>query len=70
MADNLLVQITKAGKEAAFNVGNTGIALEISHVGFGSVGWNPGKLNPNILKPAGPIDPQVPVGFISMVVTC
>ncbi len=29
----------------------------------GTVGWNPGKLNPNILKPAGPIDPEVPVVF-------
>jgi hypothetical protein len=27
----------------------------------GSVGWNPGKLNPNIVKPAGPIDPDVAV---------
>jgi len=25
----------------------------------GSVGWNPGKLNPNILRPVGPIDPEV-----------
>jgi neutral ceramidase len=25
----------------------------------GSTGWNPGKLNPNIVRPAGPIDPQV-----------
>jgi neutral ceramidase len=25
----------------------------------GTVGWNPGKLNPAIIKPAGPIDPQV-----------
>ncbi|MEK7407008.1 MAG: neutral/alkaline non-lysosomal ceramidase N-terminal domain-containing protein [Acidobacteriota bacterium] len=30
----------------------------------GSVGWNPGKLNPNIVKPAGPIDPAVPVVYI------
>ncbi|MGP0063301.1 MAG: hypothetical protein ACLQGP_06810 [Isosphaeraceae bacterium] len=33
------------------------------HMKDGTVGWNPGKLNPNILKPAGPIDPEVPVVF-------
>jgi hypothetical protein len=27
----------------------------------GTVGWNPGLLNPNIVKPVGPIDPEVPV---------
>lgn len=27
----------------------------------GTVGWNPGKLNPNIAHPAGPIDPGLPV---------
>lgn len=27
----------------------------------GSVGWNPGKLNPKIVGPAGPIDPDLPV---------
>jgi hypothetical protein len=27
----------------------------------GTVGWNPGKLNPKIVKPAGPIDPLVSV---------
>jgi hypothetical protein len=25
----------------------------------GTVAWNPGKLNPKIVKPAGPIDPQI-----------
>jgi neutral ceramidase len=27
----------------------------------GTVGWNPGKLNPKIIKPAGPVDPDVSV---------
>jgi neutral ceramidase len=31
------------------------------HMTDGTVGWNPGKLNPRILKPAGPIDPEVAV---------
>jgi hypothetical protein len=34
------------------------------HMKDGSVGWNPGKLNPDIIKPAGPIDPAVPVVFL------
>lgn len=29
----------------------------------GTVGWNPGKLNPNILRPIGAIDPQVNVVY-------
>ena len=28
----------------------------------GSTGWNPGKLNPRIVRPAGEIDPSVPLG--------
>ena len=27
----------------------------------GSIGWNPGKLNPDVVKPAGPTDISVPV---------
>lgn len=30
----------------------------------GTVGWNPGKLNPDILRPAGPTDPAVPVVYV------
>lgn len=34
------------------------------HMADGTVGWNPGKMNPKIVKPAGPIDPEVPVVYI------
>jgi neutral ceramidase len=33
------------------------------HMKDGTVGWNPGKLNPNVLKPAGTVDPDVPLVF-------
>lgn len=33
------------------------------HMKDGSVGWNPGKLNPGIVRPAGPIDPDLNVVF-------
>ncbi len=33
------------------------------HMSDGSVGWNPGKLNPRIIKSAGPIDPDVGIVF-------
>ena len=29
----------------------------------GTVAWNPGKKNPDIVRPAGPIDPDVPVVY-------
>jgi hypothetical protein len=29
----------------------------------GSIGWNPGKKNPNIVRPVGEIDPAVPVVY-------
>ena len=34
------------------------------HMKDGTVGWNPGKMNPNIDRPAGPIDGSVPVMYI------
>jgi hypothetical protein len=30
----------------------------------GTVGWNPGKLNPNVVRPAGPSDPEVGLLYI------
>jgi len=33
------------------------------HMRDGTVGWNPGKMNPDVIQPAGPIDPAVPVVF-------
>jgi neutral ceramidase len=29
----------------------------------GTVGWNPGKFNPNIIRPAGPIDLEVGIVY-------
>jgi hypothetical protein len=34
------------------------------HLTDGTVGWNPGKLNPNIVRPAGPTDDRVPVVLV------
>ncbi len=30
----------------------------------GTIGWNPGKLNPKIVRPAGPTDPAVPIIYV------
>ncbi len=30
----------------------------------GTVGWNPGKLNPNVIRPVSPIDPEVGVVYV------
>src|SRR5207248_8582501 len=34
------------------------------HMDDGSVGWNPGKKNPKVVRPAGPTDPSVPVVYV------
>jgi hypothetical protein len=34
------------------------------HMEDGTVGWNPGKRNPKIARPAGPTDPGVPVVYV------
>lgn len=34
------------------------------HMTDGTVGWNPGKKNPKIVRPAGPTDPAVPVVYV------
>jgi hypothetical protein len=34
------------------------------HMVDGTVGWNPGKKNPKIVRPAGPTDPSVPVVLV------
>jgi neutral ceramidase len=33
------------------------------HMTDGSVGWNPGKLNPRVLRPTAPTDPEVPIVY-------
>ncbi len=34
------------------------------HLTDGTVGWNPGKLNPKVVRPAGPTDDRVPVTLV------
>jgi neutral ceramidase len=58
-----VIQADRALKPARFYAG-LGHEESISfnrryYMTDGTVGWNPGKLNPKIIKPAGPIDPDV-----------
>ncbi len=63
--------ISAATKLTAVNV--SGVTGECTDVAFcrrfymrdGTVGWNPGKLNPNIMIPTAPTDPQVQAIFFS-----
>jgi neutral ceramidase len=58
-----IVEADKAAEPAELSAGSA----EQPNVAFnrryvmkdGSVAWNPGKRNPNIVKPAGPVDPEV-----------
>jgi hypothetical protein len=34
------------------------------HMADGSIGWNPGKKNPKVVRPAGTTDPAVPVVYV------
>ena len=51
----------------------SGVSGECTDVAFcrrfymrdGTVGWNPGKLNPNVMTPTAPTDPQVQAIFFS-----
>jgi hypothetical protein len=62
-----VAQAEKALKPARLSVGRgkeeTLAFNRRYHMKNGTVGWNPGKLNPNVLKPAGTIDPEVPVVY-------
>ncbi|MDB5349000.1 MAG: Neutral ceramidase [Planctomycetota bacterium] len=52
----------KPAKVAAAHGRESSIAFNRRfHMSDGTVGWNPGKLNPKIVKAAGPIDPDVAV---------
>jgi len=53
--------------KAAWTVGECdGIAFNRRfHMTDGTVGWNPGKLNTKIVRPAGPTDPAVPIVYFA-----
>jgi hypothetical protein len=60
-----IIEANEAAAPATLHVG----AAQQPNVAFnrryfmkdGTVGWNPGKNNPNIQKPAGPIDPEISI---------
>jgi neutral ceramidase len=63
-------KIAQAVKEAEANLQPTEVWAGIGHedslpfnrrflMKDGTIGWNPGKMNPNIVRPAGPVDPDV-----------
>jgi neutral ceramidase len=73
--DFLVTQLVKAVTEANDKLAPATVAVGITkqeglsfnrryHMKNGKVAFNPGQLNPNIVKPAGPIDPDVPMLFL------
>ncbi|HEU0038134.1 MAG TPA: neutral/alkaline non-lysosomal ceramidase N-terminal domain-containing protein, partial [Verrucomicrobiae bacterium] len=72
--DFLTERLVKVLGEANSKIAPASVAVGIAHqegLSFnrryhmknGKVAFNPGQLNPNIVKPAGPIDPDVPMLF-------
>jgi len=68
-------RIAQAVKQANDNLVSARLSAAVGHedsISFNrrffmtdhTVGWNPGKLNPKIIKPAGPIDPAVAVVYV------
>ena len=68
-------RIAQAVKQASNNLVPARLSAAVGHedsISFNrrffmtdhTVGWNPGKLNPKIIKPAGPIDPAVAVVYV------
>ena len=68
LPQRIAAAVAQALKNARPGTVSSGVGQESSvafnrrfHMKDGSVGWNPGKLNPGIVRPAGPIDPDVNV---------
>src|SRR5262245_54534 len=54
----------KPAKVSFAAAGEEGLAFHRRlHMEDGTVGWTPGNNNPNIVRPAGPTDPSVPVVY-------
>jgi hypothetical protein len=74
--DQLPSKIAESVSKALASLGSAKVAAALGkedsltfnrrfHMTDGTIGWNPGKLNPKIIKPAGPIDAEVPVVYFS-----
>lgn len=72
--DSLVEKIAESVRWAEADLAAARVSAAVGHedsVAFirrfvmkdGSIGWNPGKRNPNIVRPAGEIDPAAPVVY-------